>query len=316
MVSRAKSGAQAAGSGGVSARIVSVGNQKGGVAKSTNTVHIATALGELGKRCLIWDLDMNYGSTRHFGIPAEGFLGTFEVIMGEESAEDVVVTNDEPDIELPKNVHIIPASRKLEKVDEALSSGKNKFLIRQDVLIEPLKRLRGNYDYIFLDTAPNATTPTIAAYKAAHWFLLSAMPDPFAVAGLQDALTDIKNAQEFGNPTLSLLGVVLSGVANRTRLATALVDYIRQTFTLPDGTCLKFKTEIARSTVVPAAQKEGKTLFQTHPRHKVTHQYRALALEIEERFAVLESTKPQTLPQAADEALTPRQTTFQPAGNE
>ena len=57
-------------------------------------------------------------------------------------------------------------------------SQKNKFVITQDVLREPVRRLLGRYDYIFLDTAPNATTPTIAAYKAADWFILSAMPDP------------------------------------------------------------------------------------------------------------------------------------------
>ena len=74
-------------------RIIAVGNQKGGVAKTTNTVHLATALGEMGRRCLIWDLDMNHGATLHFGIPSEGFLGTFEVLIGEEQPEDVIITD-------------------------------------------------------------------------------------------------------------------------------------------------------------------------------------------------------------------------------
>ena len=39
------------------ARIISVTNQKGGVGKTTNTVHIAAALGQRGYRCLILDLD-------------------------------------------------------------------------------------------------------------------------------------------------------------------------------------------------------------------------------------------------------------------
>lgn len=280
---------------GREARVVAIINQKGGVAKTTNTVHIATALGEKGKLCLIWDLDMNYSATRHFGIPPDGFLGTFEVLMGEELAQDVLITNKEPDVGLPENVHIIPSSRKLEKIDEALSTGKNKFLVRQDILIEPLRSLRGRYDYIFLDTAPNATTPTIAAYKAADWALLSAMPDPFAVAGLQDALADIQNAQAYGNQRLTLLGVILSAVANRTNLSTQLTKYIHDTFTLPNGTCLKFNTEISRSTVIPVAQKQGKTLFQTHPKHKVTDQYRALAREVEARFELFGTKREEPL---------------------
>ena len=264
-------------------RVIAIGNQKGGVAKTTNAVHIATALGEIGRRCLIWDLDMNHGATLHFGIPSEGFLGTFEVLIGEEQPEDVIITNDDEDVELPENVHLIAARRNLEQIDQALVA-KNKFLITQDVLIKPLDSLRGQYDYIFLDTAPNATTPTIAAYKAAEWFILSAMPDPFAIAGLNDALADIQDAQHHGNTKLRLLGMILSGVDKRTRLANTLSEYVEQIFS-PDGRrSAKFRTTVSRSTVIPQTQRLGKTLFQTHPTHAVTEQYRALAREIEERL--------------------------------
>ena len=43
------------------------------------------------------------------------------------------------------NVNVIPSRRKLEQIDDALSS-KNKFVVRQHVLLEPLRLLRGKYD--------------------------------------------------------------------------------------------------------------------------------------------------------------------------
>jgi chromosome partitioning protein len=264
--------------------IIAVGNQKGGVGKTTTTVHIAAALGEMGRRCLVIDLDMNQGATRHLGIPSDSFLGAFEFLTGEEDIADVIITGDEADVQLPNNVHLIPARRNLEKIDKALLSI-NKFLITQDVLLSPLRDLQGRYDYIFLDTAPNATTPTIAAYKAAQWFILAAMPDPFAIAGLNDALSDIQSAQQNGNPSLRVLGVVLSGVdGRRTRLATALIEYVQNQFAINATRSAKFDTTISRSTVVPEAQKEGKTIFQTVPNHKVCEQYRSLAKEIEIRL--------------------------------
>lgn len=269
------------------AKIIAIGNQKGGVGKTTNTVQVATALGEGGKKCLIIDLDMNQGSTRHLGVPSESFMGTFEILTGQEKAKDLVISSEEG-LDLPTNVHLIAARRNLEKIDQALAA-KDKFFITQDVLIEPLKELVDDYDFIFLDTAPNATTPTIAAYKTADWFILSATPDPFAVAGLNDALTDIQGAQRHGNPGLRLLGVILSGFDSRTILANSLTDYVEQLFS--DGNkSAKFNTVISRSTIVPQAQKLGRTIFQTAPKHKITQQYRKLAREIEKRLVDFEKS--------------------------
>lgn len=266
--------------------VIAVGNQKGGVGKTTNTVHLARALVERGHKVLIIDLDMNHGATRHFGIVPEAFLGSYEMLLGEEPAESLVLGHGDEDVSLPEGLFLIPAARKLEGIDQALAV-KSKFLSPGEVLKGPLNALRGKFDVIFLDTAPNATTPTIASYLAADQFLLSAMPDPFAIAGLNDALADIGDAQRRGNPQLRLLGVVLSGVDKRTTLAQSLTDFVEQSFAL-EGASLKFRTTIGRSTVIPQTQKAGRTLFETHPDHKVTHEYRALAEELEQRLGLHE----------------------------
>lgn len=272
-------------------RIVAVGNQKGGVGKTTNTVHIARALAELGRKVLIIDLDMNHGATRHFGVEPEAFLGSFELMVGGEEPQNLVLTHadKEEGVSLPENVDLIPAARKLERIDQAVVS-KSKFVTPHEVLKAPLAALRGLYDYIFLDTAPNATLPTLAAYMNADYFILSAMPDPFAIAGLNDALRDIMDAKQRGNPNLVLLGVVISGVDKRTSLANSLSDFVEQSFRIGQGDdSVKFKSTIGRSTVIPQTQKVGKTLFETHSTHKVTDEYRALAHEIEERVAKIEN---------------------------
>jgi chromosome partitioning protein len=199
------------------------------------------------------------------------------------------------------NVHLISARRNLEKVEQALLQT-NKFLITQDVLIEPLNSTNCKYDYMVLDTAPNATTPTVAAYKAAKCFILSAFPDPLAISGLTDALVDIRAAQQHGNPALRILGGVLSGIDGRkTRLATILIAYVEEKFSIDGGPSAKFRTTISRSTVVPEASKLGKTVFQTDPTHKVAQQYRTLAQEIEQRTGRLEPS----ISKAADRQTSP-----------
>ena len=281
------------------ARVIAVGNQKGGVGKTTNTVHIASGLAERGRKVLIIDLDMNHGATRHFGVEPQAFLGSFEMLAGVEPPQNLVLTHAdrEEGVNLPEGLDLIPANRKLEGIDQAVSS-KSKFITPQDVLKVPIDQLREHYDYIFLDTAPNATLPTLAAYMNADYFILSAMPDPFAIAGLNDAMRDITDARARGNVKLSLLGVVVSAVDKRTSLANSLSDFVEKSFKLGENAqSVKFKTSIGRSTVIPTTQKHGKTLFQTHSTHKVTDEYRNLVQEIEERIAKLEGVE---VPAAAE----------------
>ena len=280
----------------IKTRIIAVGNQKGGVGKTTNTVHLARGLVELGRKVFIIDLDMNHGATRHFGVEPEAFLGSFEMMVGDEPAENLIVTHEDADANVSVGLHLIPAARKLEGIEQAVMS-KSKFMTPQDVLKAPLASLQGKYDYIFLDTAPNATLPTLAAYMTADYFILSAMPDPFAIAGLNDAMRDIMDARARGNSKLALLGVVVSGVDKRTSLANTLSDFVEKSFqTGEDTESVKFKTSIGRSTVIPQTQKVGKTLFETHSTHKVTDEYRALVKEVEERLAKIEGTDLATTP--------------------
>ena len=273
-------------------KVVAVGNQKGGVGKTSNTVHLAAALGETGRKCLVWDLDVNCGSTQHFGIPDNmAILGTYEVLIGEENPDEVIVREDDLDtVKLPPNVHLLPARRNLEFMDQALVGKYGRFSDLGSVLKKPLETLRGQYDYIFLDTAPNLTTPTIAAYKAADFFLLSAMPETFAIQGLNNALKDIQSVRDHGgNPNLTLIGVVLSNVDGRlTRLARELLNYVEETFAETPPWMRKYETTISRTTIIPTAQKAGLTIFQTEPHHKVTDQFRSLGREFESRVAMLE----------------------------
>src|SRR2546426_6396217 len=90
-------------------RVIGVGNQKGGAGKTTNTVHIARALAERGRLVLIIDLDMNHCATRHFGVEPEAFMGAFEMLVGEEPAQNLVLSYAEKEegVSLPQNIDLI-----------------------------------------------------------------------------------------------------------------------------------------------------------------------------------------------------------------
>ena len=101
--------------------IIAVGNQKGGVGKTTNTIQLAAALAERGRVSLIVDLDMTSGATKALRAPTEGWVSSYELLTGAENAEDTIITNDETEVHLPPNVHLVPSSRKLAELDVFLA---------------------------------------------------------------------------------------------------------------------------------------------------------------------------------------------------
>ncbi len=272
--------------------VIAVGNQKGGVGKTTNTIQLAGALAERGRRSLVIDLDMTSGATKALHAPTEGWISSFELLTGAENAEDTIITNEETEVALPPNIHLVPSSRKLAELDTFLAL--NPWLNHQDLLIGPINRLRGKYDYIFLDTPPQKTKTTIPALKVADYAVLSAMPDHLAVSALAEALSDIAAAQKHANPKLKLLGVIVCAMPRpKTRLARELSGYVERTCVDALGHTLKFTTEISRSVAVQEAQKMGQTILQYQGDHPVADEYRSLAREFEERLASL-NLEPET----------------------
>jgi chromosome partitioning protein len=252
--------------------LIAVGNQKGGVGKTTTTVHLAAALGERGYRCLVIDLDPAAGATKHLGVPVQSYAGSLELLTTRETAQTLALADD-----MPRGVHLIPSRPQLAELDNLLS----KFVDRTCILERPAALARGDYDFIFLDTPPSAgATTTVAAYSAADWFLLSAFPHPLSVGGLNEAFKDIADVRLRRNPKLEVLGVVLTCVDTRTSLAAEVERLVARE--LPGRA---FRTKITQATAVPKCSGRGKTLFQVEAfaDHKVTEQYRSLAAELEER---------------------------------
>src|SRR3954471_4254065 len=252
--------------------VIAVGNQKGGVGKTTTTVHVTAALGEKGYRSLVVDLDPAAGATKHLGVPVQSFAGALELLTTRETPRTLAITEG-----MPPGVHLIPSRTQLSELDNLLS----KFVDRTRVLERPLELARPDYDFIFLDTPPSAgATTTVAAYSSADWFLLSAFPHPLSVGGLNEAFKDIADVRLRRNPGLEVLGVVLTCVDTRTSLAVEVEQLVAKE--LPGRA---FRTKITQATAIPKCSGRGKTLFQidSYNDHKVTRQYRCLAAEVEQR---------------------------------
>lgn len=256
------------------ATVITVGNQKGGVGKSTHSVHLGAALGKRGRMCLLIDLDPAAGSTKHLGVPVNSFAGTLELLTTDETVESLAITDG-----MPKNVSLIPARPQLSEIESLLS----KYVDRTRILDRALDAARGRYDVIILDTGPSAGfCTTVAAYSSSDWFLLSAFAHPLSLGGLTEALADIADVRRGRNGSLEVLGVVFTAVDRRaTRLRGQLEEVVAKA--LPGR---RFETAIPQAIVIPEASGRGRTLFQLPKWELIPSaiEYLRLAAEVEHRI--------------------------------
>jgi len=269
--------------------LVTIGMQKGGVAKSTNATHLAAALGERGKRVLLWDIDENHGATKIFGVPAAGFQTTWHVLKGDAPAPEAIIEFDdlESDVELPKNVDFIPSSRALEGIDAELSK-QDRFFNPNEILIEHVRNIRalGRYDYILLDTGATASPTIRGALLTTDFYVLSCVPEKLCIESLGEALTDIQNAKRPGrNENMVLIGLILSCMDRRKNLAKQYEMAISKQFLDAEQKSVKFNATISSAAAIEKAYVVNKTLLQYETNHKVSHQYRELAEEFEGRIS-------------------------------
>jgi len=256
------------------ATTIVIGNQKGGVGKSTNACHLAAALGERGRMVLVIDLDPHAGATKHLGIDPASYAGSLELLAGEDDVDALAISDG-----MPEGVELIAARTELAQLDRRVS----KFLDTTRLLEQPLRDARKTYDYIILDTPPAARSiATIAAYSEAEWILLSAFPHHLSVEGLTEAFRDISDVRRYRNHKLEVLGILLCCVDRRVKKSRERVEQLVAS-ALPGR---ELDTSISQATVLPESSAIGKTVFQ-RPEcsgHLARRQYQRLAAELEYRM--------------------------------
>ena len=248
-------------------KVIAILNQKGGVGKSTTTINLGAALGEMGKQVLLVDLDPQGNTSSGLGIEkSELERCVYDVLIDEDtSLTDVII----PDV--CEGLDVAPATINLAGAEVELVSE----MARENRLKEAVGSVRGKYDYVFIDCPPSLGLLTVNALVAADKLLIPIQCEFYALEGVTKLLDSMKRVKTYLNPSLDIFGVLLTMYDGRTTLSKQVANEVRGFFDR-----LVFDAVIPRSVKVSEAPSFGQPITEYDPSGKGAQAYRNLAKEV------------------------------------
>jgi chromosome partitioning protein len=228
----------------MTAKIIPIANQKGGVAKTTTTVNLATAFAAMDKKVLVIDLDPQGNSSTGFGINQHLRKNTiYQALIGLIKLEDAIISTNIP------NLSIVTANTNLSAAELDLMNAKE----REYILIKLLISMDVYYDYIIIDCPPSLNLLTINALVACDEVLIPMQCDFYSLEGLSHLLRTIEIVEKRLNPKIKIAGILFTMYDKRNRLTDQVEEEVRKYLGK-----LVFNTVIPRNIKLSEAPSYGK----------------------------------------------------------
>lgn len=250
--------------------VIAVTNQKGGVGKTTTTVNVAYCLAKAGKRVLLVDFDPQGNATSGLGIDKTTLEKTVRDVIINEAPLSAVVRATET-----KNLWLLPATPELANTEVDLASADKRFS-RLKLALQGVE----DYDFVLIDSPPSLSLLTVNGLIAADYILLPVQAEFYAMEGLGQLLETMKLVRKGMNPTLELIGVLVTMMDTRTVLSRQVLTEIQKHF--PGKV---FETTIPRNVRIAEAPSHGEPVGKYDKWSKGARAYKALTKEILDRVS-------------------------------
>jgi chromosome partitioning protein len=272
-------------------RIISVIAQKGGVGKTTSTVHLAMALGNLGFKVLILDWDTSQGNTTFSvigNINHKTSVGICDVIANGGSIDNIIRKTHNP------NVDIIPS-----EIYDSLGRSYNIETVLNQLGLEGYTLLRNlfaestqlqDYQFVLIDNTPKLGIETASALIASDYFLIPIHMSDFALDSIGKTIKNALMIKKQSNQKLEPLGMLITSIDQRIALSKKSLIELEQ-YAKEIGIPL-FNAKIPVSSKFAFLPHDMKTIFDVTKKTERGHkEYLELTKEVLSRMQAIERSE-------------------------
>ena len=254
-------------------KVITIANQKGGVAKSTTAINLGIGLVRQGKRVLIIDNDPQGSCTAALGYQEPDAMEiTLATIM------EKVLNEDEFDlmdgiIHNAEGVDLLPANIELAGVETSLIG----ISCSETILQEYVELIDSFYDYIVVDCSPNLGQLTINALTCADSVIIPVQAAYLPIKGLEQLLKTISRVKRKLNAKLEIMGILLTMVDYRTNYAKDIIEFL---YSFYGEKIHIFENSIPLSVRAAESAADGVSIFVHDRSGKVAVAYEKLTEEV------------------------------------
>lgn len=248
------------------AKIVSFSNQKGGVGKTTSCVNLAAQIANKGKKVLLVDMDPQGNATSGLGISKAKIRKTiYEVIIGQCDIKDAMMKTAFKNLWIvPATIELAGAELELHELDESLDFAKIAF-----------DSVKEDFDYIFIDCPPSLGMLTVKALSVSDGVVIPMQCEFYSLEGMSQLFNTIKKIRQLFNPTLQVVGILLTMYNGRLTLTGQVVAELKKYYADQ-----LFRVPISRTVRLSEAPSYGAPICYHDPYGKGALEYAAVAKEL------------------------------------
>ena len=248
----------------MAARILAIGNQKGGVGKTTTTLNLGAELVTRGRTVVLVDADPQHSLTTSLGVDAAD--QSLAEVLGDHNPGTLTVKDV---ITKANGFWLVPSDLQLASNELGLERrwGREALLKRA---LAPVVA-----DYILIDCPPSLGLLTINALVAADRVLIPVQAEYLSLRGLALFWHTLESVKRELNPGLQVLGVVPT-MKRKTTHHDGIIDTLRGS--IAEG---RLFDPIPQSIRASEAHAAGWPVARLDKDNAVAEAYRRLALEVD-----------------------------------